>query len=256
MSGGCEFLAWRPGDAISFAARSTFLSSSSYTPAQVLSSSLKLLIEFFFCSSHTGPSYPIHIAVVILWNKKPTSPSLSTVSLVLLFLRSQLARNYIRRLRPPYEHDLTQRITMALNMALRRPLTLSRAMPRSSLLSQRSLSSLSTLRQAPRLRTARPSSISNPQLQLLFRRAYADAPTVKLSPTPKPKKRFRFFRFLWRATYLSVLGGLAYLTYTIYDAKHPPDQIDPDPSKKTLVILGRSMTRFRTRLSAPQKHTD
>jgi NADH:ubiquinone reductase (non-electrogenic) len=135
---------------------------------------------------------------------------------------------------------------MALNMALRTPLTLSRAVPRSSLLSQRSLSSLSTLRQTRRLRTARPSSISSPQLQLSFRRAYADAPAVKLSPTPKPKKRFRIFRFLWRATYLSVLGGLAYLTYTIYDAKHPPDQIDPDPSKKTLVILGRSMTRFRT----------
>jgi NADH:ubiquinone reductase (non-electrogenic) len=135
---------------------------------------------------------------------------------------------------------------MALNMALRTPLTLSRAVSRSSLLSQRSLSSLSTLRQTPRLRTARPSSISSPQLQLSFRRAYADAPpTVKLSPTPKPKKRFRFFRFLWRATYLSVLGGLAYLTYTIYDAKHPADQIDPDPSKKTLVILGKSMTRFR-----------
>ena len=120
---------------------------------------------------------------------------------------------------------------MVLKMALRAPLT------------QRSLSSLSTL---STLRTARPSFISSPQLQLSFRRAYADAPTANLSPTPKPKKRFRFFRFLWRATYLSTLGGLAYLTYTIYDAKHPPDQIDPDPSKKTLVILGRSIARFRT----------
>src|SRR5277367_801103 len=120
---------------------------------------------------------------------------------------------------------------MVLKMALRAPLT------------QRSLSSLSTL---STLRTARPSFISSPQLQLSFRRAYADAPTAKLSPTPKPKKRFRFFRFLWRATYLSALGGLVYLTYTIYDAKHPADQIDPDPSKKTLVILGRSTARFRT----------
>jgi NADH:ubiquinone reductase (non-electrogenic) len=128
-------------------------------------------------------------------------------------------------------------------MALRAPLTLSRAVPRSSLVSQRSLSALSTL---SALRTARPSFISSPQLQRSFRRAYADAPTADLSPTPKPKKRFRFFRFLWRATYLSTLGGLAYLTYTIYDAKHPADQIDPDPGKKTLVILGRSIARFRT----------
>src|ERR1700722_2688359 len=128
-------------------------------------------------------------------------------------------------------------------MALQTSLTLSRAVPRSSLVSQRSLS---TLRQVPRLRTARPSFISSSQLQLPLRRAYADTPTANLSPTPKPKKRFRFFRFLWRATYLSTLGGLAYLTYTIYDAKHPADQVDPDPSKKTLVILGRSIARFRT----------
>src|SRR5277367_4042087 len=128
---------------------------------------------------------------------------------------------------------------MVLKMALRAPLT------------QRSLSSLSIL---STLRTARPSFISSPQLQLSFRRAYADAPTAKLSPTPKPKKKFRFFRFLWRATYLSTLGGLAYLTYTIYDAKHPPDQIDPDPSKKTLVILGRSIARFRTSESIRTDH--
>jgi NADH:ubiquinone reductase (non-electrogenic) len=73
-----------------------------------------------------------------------------------------------------------------------------------------------------------------------------------LSPKPKPKKRFRFFRFLWRITYVSVLGGLAYLAYTIYDANNPPDQIDPDPSKKTLVILGRFMTAF----PSSQKDTD
>jgi hypothetical protein len=34
------------------------------------------------------------------------------------------------------------------------------------------------------------------------------------------------------------------LTYTVYDAKHPPDQFDPDPSKKSLVILGGSILAF------------
>lgn len=36
-----------------------------------------------------------------------------------------------------------------------------------------------------------------------------------------------------------------YLTYVIYDAQHPPDQIPPDPSKKTLVILGKFILPFQ-----------
>ncbi|KAK6508205.1 NADH:ubiquinone oxidoreductase [Arthrobotrys conoides] len=62
--------------------------------------------------------------------------------------------------------------------------------------------------------------------------------TATLS-TPIPKKqRFRVLRFLWRLTWLSTLGGAAYLTYHIYDSKHPPEQLPLDPAKKTLVILG------------------
>jgi NADH:ubiquinone reductase (non-electrogenic) len=134
---------------------------------------------------------------------------------------------------------------MASRVALRTPIALCRPVPRLSLASRRSLATLSTLRQSSRLRTSSASLISRPKIQLSLRRTYADAPSVNLSPTPKPKKRFRFFRFLWRATYLSAIGGIVYLAYTIYDAKNPPDQLEPDPSKKTLVILGKFIEPFR-----------
>lgn len=82
-------------------------------------------------------------------------------------------------------------------------------------------------------------------MQQPLRRTYADqppisgqAPQVKLSPDPQPKKRFRVLKTLWRITYISVLGGLGYLAYTIYDLQTPSQQVDPDPSKKTLVVLG------------------
>ncbi|KAF8448363.1 hypothetical protein BGX38DRAFT_594771 [Terfezia claveryi] len=53
---------------------------------------------------------------------------------------------------------------------------------------------------------------------------------------PRPKSRA--LRYLWRATYLSAIGGVAYLGYSIYDSRNPHDQFEPDPSKKTVVILG------------------
>lgn len=49
---------------------------------------------------------------------------------------------------------------------------------------------------------------------------------------------FGILRWMWRLTYLSALGGIAYLGYGIYIMRHPADQPNPDPSKKTLVILG------------------
>ncbi|TKX23167.1 external alternative NADH-ubiquinone oxidoreductase [Elsinoe australis] len=63
-------------------------------------------------------------------------------------------------------------------------------------------------------------------------RTYADA------PTPVPKKRFSVLRLLWRLTYLSALGGLGYIGYGIYESRMPPEQAEPDPNKKTLVVLG------------------
>ena len=70
--------------------------------------------------------------------------------------------------------------------------------------------------------------------QPTFRRAYAD-----LAPSPVTKRRGRgFFRWTWRLTYLSAMGGTAWLGYSIYLLRTPQEQFDPDPGKKTLVVLG------------------
>lgn len=104
------------------------------------------------------------------------------------------------------------------------------------------------LRQSNQARAVvqRSSLVSQSQRSALtqpFRRHYAaetPAPSATLSPAAtKPKKRWGFFRTLWRITYISLLGGAAYLAYTIYDLKYPNEQFEPDPSKKTLVVLGK-----------------
>lgn len=61
--------------------------------------------------------------------------------------------------------------------------------------------------------------------------------------TPK-KKKFKFVRYLWTATWYSAIAGVAYLGYSIYETRHPHEQYEPDPSKKTLVILGRQSFNF------------
>ncbi|KAL2429507.1 External alternative NADH-ubiquinone oxidoreductase, mitochondrial [Exophiala dermatitidis] len=76
-----------------------------------------------------------------------------------------------------------------------------------------------------------------------FRRTYAEngapqAPQAILSPAAKPKKRFRIFRTIWRVTYLSLLAAAGYTGYKIWEHNNPIEQADPDPNKKTLVILG------------------
>lgn len=76
-------------------------------------------------------------------------------------------------------------------------------------------------------------------LQQAFRRSYAD------SVSPITKRRGRgFFRWTWRLTYLSAIGGIGYLGYTIYLLRTPHEQYNPDPSKKTLVILGMSFSHL------------
>ncbi|KAI1861163.1 hypothetical protein JX265_009782 [Neoarthrinium moseri] len=67
-----------------------------------------------------------------------------------------------------------------------------------------------------------------------FRRTYADSAPA----APVKKRKVRVFRWLWRLTYLSVLGSIGYVVYDGYVARHPEDQFVPDPNKKTLVILG------------------
>ncbi|OAP62587.1 hypothetical protein AYL99_01814 [Fonsecaea erecta] len=118
-----------------------------------------------------------------------------------------------------------------------------RMMPGFPMASPRPLSmrALSTCRRStiPLPIASRPSSlVSRPLIQQSFRRNYADAPQAQLSPEPKPKRRFRFFVWTWRLTYLSVLASLGYVTYQIYEGRNPKEQFDPDPNKKTLVILG------------------
>ena len=78
--------------------------------------------------------------------------------------------------------------------------------------------------------------IPKQSLRQSFRRGYADEPIVK----EKTKRRsWRFLRWTWRLTYLSALGGLAWTGWNVYQSKNPADQQEPDPQKKTLVVLGR-----------------
>ncbi|KAK8188904.1 external NADH-ubiquinone oxidoreductase 1 mitochondrial precursor [Phyllosticta capitalensis] len=88
----------------------------------------------------------------------------------------------------------------------------------------------SVAKEAPRpIRAAFPRHV----FQQTFRRAYADA-----APEKPKKKGFRFLRWTWRLSILSALGGLGYISYGIYQMRNPADQPEPDPKKKTLVILG------------------
>lgn len=70
-----------------------------------------------------------------------------------------------------------------------------------------------------------------------FQRQYSESS----APPPPPRKSGKIrttFRWTWRLFYLSVLGTLAYVSYEVWDIRHPEPQVNPDPSKKTLVILG------------------
>lgn len=102
--------------------------------------------------------------------------------------------------------------------------------------STRALSSLASKRSAALL-PLRSKPLPRSQLQQSFRRSYADAPEAKLSPA-KPKKRFRILRWLWRLTYLSALGFAGWVGYQIWYLRNPSEQFEPDPKKKTLVVLG------------------
>lgn len=77
------------------------------------------------------------------------------------------------------------------------------------------------------------ASFNKNSLQQSFRRSYADVAPVK------KRRKFRWFRWLWRLTYLSTITGAGYLAYGVYELRHPDDQLEPDPSKKNLVILGK-----------------
>ncbi|CAI7636396.1 unnamed protein product [Penicillium viridicatum] len=99
-----------------------------------------------------------------------------------------------------------------------------------SSMTRRSMSTSQALRAKPMRSTKVAQSVSR-----IARRGYADAAP---SPAPKPKKRFRALRWAWRLTWLSAIGLTGTVAYSILDLRSPPDQAAPDPSKKTLVILG------------------
>lgn len=69
-----------------------------------------------------------------------------------------------------------------------------------------------------------------------FARTYAAAAAP--APKKKPGKIRTTFKWLWRATYLSLFFGIGAAIYDGYQDRHPGDQLTPDPQKKTLVILG------------------
>ncbi|CAL5871119.1 uncharacterized protein PFLUO_LOCUS5365 [Penicillium psychrofluorescens] len=99
--------------------------------------------------------------------------------------------------------------------------------------SRRTISTSSALR----TKLLRPTSFSQPSR--MIRRTYADAaPTPTPNPAPKPKKRFRLLRWSWRLTWLAGIGLTGALGYSIYSLRHPEEQFEVDPDKKTLVILG------------------
>jgi NADH:ubiquinone reductase (non-electrogenic) len=133
--------------------------------------------------------------------------------------------------------DTSYSLIMASRLGLRLAPASCRSSIAAPIAARRSLTSL--------VRTSLPKRqllLPQASLQQSSRRTYADAPSVNLSPPPKPKKRFRFLRWVWRITYISVLGGAAYLTWQIYDFRNPAHQVEPDPNKKTLVILGWCVT--------------
>jgi NADH:ubiquinone reductase (non-electrogenic) len=107
---------------------------------------------------------------------------------------------------------------------------------------QRSFASASrqqlvTSKLAQSTRARKPNQISSQQLRQTFRRGYAD----QISPATKEKAKKRswgFLRWTWRLTYISALGGLAYMAWGIYVSRNPTEQLEQDPKKKTLVVLG------------------
>ncbi|KAH0602811.1 uncharacterized protein H6S33_008461 [Morchella sextelata] len=80
-------------------------------------------------------------------------------------------------------------------------------------------------------------SVQNQIARSSFKRAYAS----EASPAPvnkAPKNRFRYFKYAWRGTYTLAIVGTVWLAYSIYETRFPKEQTEPDPTKKTLVILG------------------
>ena len=101
-----------------------------------------------------------------------------------------------------------------------------------------------TVRSAPRVSALRSTTSPRSLLQqnALLRRAGARTYADQTEPLKK-KPRWGFLRWTWRLTQLGTVAGLVYVAYNIHQDRNPSDQPDPDPSKKTLVVLGELLYR-------------
>ncbi|QPG93913.1 hypothetical protein C2857_003509 [Epichloe festucae Fl1] len=96
-----------------------------------------------------------------------------------------------------------------------------------------------TVRNRPLRSALRPAQRPSVSMKLAasrriaFRRAYANE-----APKPTPGKLRKTLRWAWRLTYLSAAGLVGYTCLIVYQDRYPEPQFEPDPSKKTLVILG------------------
>lgn len=104
---------------------------------------------------------------------------------------------------------------------------------------QASRRTIAGLPRPSQLLVPRARTVGSPALRRSFQTSQRNAEAVTPSAPVKPKKqRFRFLRWTWRLTKLSAVAGVAYMGYSIWTLRHPMDQEEPDPSKRTLVILG------------------
>ncbi|KAL9118254.1 MAG: hypothetical protein Q9187_005204 [Circinaria calcarea] len=122
---------------------------------------------------------------------------------------------------------------MAAKLVARLPIASARASPTFCPTARRTFTTSLQSSLVPRPRPIPKSTFSRSTLQQTFRRSYAH----QISPVTKRRGR-GFFKWTWRLTYLSAIAGTAWLGYNIYILRTPQEQFEPDPSKKTLVILG------------------
>ncbi|KAJ6160606.1 External alternative NADH-ubiquinone oxidoreductase [Penicillium chermesinum] len=73
-------------------------------------------------------------------------------------------------------------------------------------------------------------------MQLSSRRSITTAPILRARQLPQEALSCAALGLA--LDWMTSLGLAGVLAYSIYDLRHPVDQIEPDPSKKTLVVLG------------------
>merc|ERR1711881_335891 len=132
----------------------------------------------------------------------------------------------------------TTAIRMA-SAASMRPMGLAASAGPRTLLPRQSLRTFSSRAPSAALRPrALPRTTYNNVIARQTQRRWETTDTKIPMPKKKPSGFRTFLRWTWRLTYISVIGGVAYAFYGLHVMRHPDDQFEPDPSKKTLVVLG------------------